>query len=110
MIVDALKERDERIDDAIEQLQQVNTEAAQLLYSVLDELQVLRNANNLDRRVLANFAEAAYGLDRRVLANFAEAAYGLDTRVLANFAEAAYGLDTRVLEQFIRATYRLPGR
>ena len=34
MIVDALKERDERIGDAIEQLQQVNTEAAQLLYSV----------------------------------------------------------------------------
>jgi hypothetical protein len=93
MLADALKERDEKLDDAIEQLQQVNAEAAQLLHSVLDELQVLRHANT-------------YGLTEE----FINAANRLNPSILEEFTNAAYRLDPDVLEQFIRATYRLPDR
>jgi hypothetical protein len=93
MLADALKERDERLDDAIEQLQHVNAEAAQLLQSVLDELEVLRHANT-------------YGLTEE----FVNAASRLHPDILEQFAIAAQNLNPDVLEQFIYAAQRLPDR
>ena len=93
MLADALKERDERLDDAIEQLQHVNAEAAHLLHSVLDEMQVLRHSNT-------------YGLTEE----FINAANRLHPDILEAFALAASRLDPDILEAFVRATYRLPDR
>ena len=93
MLADALKERDERLDDAIEQLQHVNAEAAQLLRSVLDELEVLRHAYT-------------YGLTEE----FVNAANRLHPDILEQFAIAAGNLNPDVLEEFIHAAQRLPDR
>jgi hypothetical protein len=93
MLAGALKERDERLDDAIEQFKQVNAEAAQLLQSVLDELQVLRQAGT-------------YGLTEE----FIDAANRLHPDILEEFANAAQRLNPEVLEQFVYAIDRLPDR
>lgn len=93
MLADALKERDERLDDAIEQLQQVNTEAAHLLRSVLDELEVLRHAYTS-------------GLTEE----FVNAANRLHPDILEQFALAAGNLNPDILEEFIHAAQRLPER
>lgn len=93
MLADALKDRDEKLEGAIEQLHLVNAEAAQLLRGVLDELQVLRHAS-------------MYGLTEE----FINAANRLHPDILEQFASAADSLDSDILQQFIHATYRLPDR
>jgi hypothetical protein len=106
MLSDALKERDERLGSAIEQLQQVNAEAAQYLRGVLDELQVLRHANSF--ALTDEFINAANRLHPDILEQFTNAANRLHPDILEQFTNAVSRLDPDILEQFIRSTYRLP--
>jgi hypothetical protein len=93
MLTGALKERDDKIYEAIGQLQQVNAEAAQLLRNVIDELEMVRQANS-------------YGLTEE----FINAANRLNPSIMESFTNAADRLNPDVLERFISATYRLPDR
>lgn len=90
MLTDALNERDDRLEGAIEQLRQVNAEAAQLLYGLLDEVQALRRAA---------FSE-----------EFIRAANRLHPEILDQFGRAARRLDMEVLQRFAESTRRLPDR
>jgi hypothetical protein len=90
MLTDALDERDERLEGAIEQLRGVNAEAAKLLYGVLDEVQALRRASLTEE--------------------FINAANRLNPEMLQEFAAAARRIDPEILGNFIIATRRLPER
>ena len=90
MLTDALNLRDARLEGAIEQLREINAEAAQLLYGILDEVQALRRASLTEE--------------------FINAANRLNPGILEEFAIAARNLDPETLQAFINAVGRLPDR
>jgi hypothetical protein len=90
MLTDALNERDERLEAAIEQLRGINAEAAQLLHGLLNEVQALRRA-----ALTEEFIRAANRLHPEILDQFGRAARHLDMEVLQRFAEASRRLPDR---------------
>jgi hypothetical protein len=82
VLAEALKDRDERLHQALERLEQSDAEAAQLLRGLVDELEDLRGSRHLDSGVTEGFTMAA---------------------------EHLYQIyQSGVLEQFILAAHRLP--
>ena len=78
----ALADRDKRLHSLLERLEQSDTEAAELLQSLLDEVAELRHARHIDAGVAEGFTRAA-------------------DRLYKVFSSG-------VLESFINATRRLP--